>query len=161
MASPALPGLATLHRAVTTRRGPGDQGKMCFTNPGLKTCTLSRPRSLVTVLLQLAISRKRTAGTWPSSHPPHTGSGRFLHRPQKMPPPVFRGPARCALSIVKWVPRRAPRVPAVRPARNVPERYRAGRGAFIGPRRAASPSPGPFYATLIVPERPVRRWKLR
>ena len=50
------------------------------------------------------------------SHPPHTRNGRFLHRPQKMPPPIFRGPARCALSIVKWVPRRAPRVPARPPS---------------------------------------------
>ena len=40
-----------------------------------------------------------------SSHPPHTGNGRFLHRPQKMSHSTVLGPARCALSIVKWVRR--------------------------------------------------------
>ena len=90
-----------------------------------------------------------------------TPDSRFLQGANKTSVSIVSGSAQCALSIVKWVRRRAPRVPAVRPARIVPERHRAGRAAFIGPRRAASPSPGPFYATLIVPEPPVRRWKLR
>ena len=45
---------------------------MCFTNPGLKTCALSRPRSLVSVPLRLAIAE--LARGWPCSHPPHTAN---------------------------------------------------------------------------------------
>ena len=46
----------------------GDHDQMCFTSPALPNCTLSRPRSLVSVPLQLAqLARDRP-------NRPHTGA---------------------------------------------------------------------------------------
>ena len=46
------------------------------------------------------LSRTSSAATCSEcSHPPHTGCGRFLHRPQKMSHSIVLGAARCPLSI--------------------------------------------------------------
>ena len=68
---------------------------MCFTNPALKTCALSRPRSLVSVQFRLA--NAQLARGRPNRA--HTGNGRFLQTEQKNVPVVFSGPARCPLSM--------------------------------------------------------------
>ena len=121
---------------------------MCFTNPGLKTCALSRPRSLVSVLLQLA--NAQLARGRPNR--PHTGNGRFLHRAQKMPPPVFRGPARCALSIVQESRVERLGFLPVRPARTVPESPNPGWGAPSRPLAHFCAILGALPAAHSVPE---------
>ena len=60
-------------------------------------------------------------------HTRPTPDSNFLQGAQKTPLLDVSGPARCALSIVKWVRRRAPRVPA-RPAQRGSSRNRRTRG---------------------------------
>ena len=122
---------------------------MCFTNPALKACALSRPRSLVSVPLRLA--NAQLARGRPNRA--HTGNGRFLHRPQKMPPPVFRGPARCRLPMRAGIALGRLGFPPAPPAQIVPESLNPGWGAPSRPCAHFCAILGAFAAAHTVPKK--------
>ena len=146
MAAPALPGLATLHRDCDNP-GLGDPGQMCFTNPAVKTCTLARPRSLVSVLLRLA--NAQLARGRPNRA--HTGNGRFLQTAQKTPPLDVSGPARCALSMRAGIAFGRLGFRSVPPARIVPESLNPKWGAGLWPLAHFCEVLGALPATHAVP----------
>ena len=160
VASPALPGLATLHRAVTTRRAlawAGRPGPDVFHEPSSENL-----RSLETALprLRSVATRKRSTGTWPSEPSPHRERPLSAGRSENPPSCVFRACAMPAFDACRNRAR-APRVPA-RP----PSADRSGTAEReLGCTLLALSSPSPDFRG---PVRDARRavnlygsWKLR